>query len=162
VRTVVRAAAIMNRRPILLAPRTPVREAARVLLHRRAPGAIVVDDDHRWIGLFSQQGLVVALVQTAHHALPAAPVADFLDTPPPTLTEGATLPEIAHLFLRSGAPPALLPVLRESRVVGAVTRLDVARALDRALRSNDEPVAPPLYLSARSGAASPFDPRGRP
>ena len=52
---------LMDPKPITVGPQARVGEVARVLIKKRAHGAAVVDDEGRFLGFISGQGLVKAL-----------------------------------------------------------------------------------------------------
>lgn len=159
-RSAPRAGEFLNPRPPLLAPSTPVREAARLLLRTKAPGAAVVEGERRYAGIFSQQGLMLALVDTVHHELPAGPVSGYLDPPPPVLSEDTTLLTVVHVFAGFGEH-RVLPVLRGERLLGTVTRLDVARVFRAWLdKAEDLRAALPYLTAGPPPATPPFPTRG--
>ena len=161
-RAVPRASEFMVRRPPVLRPDTPVRDAARLLVRRALPGAAVVDEERRPVGVFSQQGLMVALVEALHHQHPAGTVADHLDELVPPVSEEAPLLTVVRIFVDVGEALSVLTVAREGRLVGVITRQEVGRAIAGALAANEELRAVANYLSASAGPEAPFDARRAP
>ena len=139
---------LMNPRPVTVGPEIRVGEVARVLLKKGAHGAAVVDDEGRFLGFISAQGLMNALNDYVHDDVPPGPAKHYLDPESPSLSEGAALMAAAQLFAKSGYNLWAVPVLRDERIVGVVTRLDVVRAVmgHFGRRKSQEPDT--LYISA--------------
>lgn len=121
---------IMTTKVATLVPGMQVHEAAKVLLKHRILSAPVVDEDGRFVGVFSQQGCMVALIAAAHDQVPAPfQVKAFLEAGAPTVSEETELMSIAGVFVRTkGAVIHSLPVLRDEKVVGVISRYDVIHA----------------------------------
>ncbi len=139
---------LMNPKPVTVGPEIRVGEVARVLLKKRAHGAAVVDDEGRFLGFISAQGLMNALNDYVHDDVSPGPAMQYLDPESPSLTEGAALMAAAQLFAKGGYELWAVPVLRDERIVGVVTRLDVVRAVMGYFgrRKSREPET--LYISA--------------
>jgi len=128
-----------------------VETAARALSDRRLGGAPVVDDDGRLLGLLEDDDLIVQdsrlhfptviSLLGGYLQLPSslsrfesdlrkavgATVADVMDADPPTCTEDDTLETVATVLHERGV--SRLPVIRDGRVVGIVSRGDIVRAI---------------------------------
>ncbi len=128
-----------------------VETAARALSDRRLGGAPVVDDDGRLLGLLEDDDLIVQdsrlhfptviSLLGGYLQLPSslsrfesdlrkavgATVADVMDADPPTCSEGDTLETVATVLHERGV--SRLPVVRDGRVVGIVSRGDIVRAI---------------------------------
>jgi CBS domain-containing protein len=117
---------VMVTRLVTLSAKTDVFDAiARLLLHR-VSGAPVVDEDGRYLGVFSEKCCMRALLDAASDLFDSATVADYMDCKAPTIDEGTDLLTIARVF--HGTPRRRLPVVREGKVVGQISRRDVLRA----------------------------------
>ena len=120
---------IMTSKVMILRPGMQVHEAAKVLLKHRILSAPVVDEDGRFVGVFSQQGCMTALIAAAHDQVPTPfQVGAFLESGVPTVDEETELMSIAAVFVRTKGAIHSLPVLRDNKVVGVVSRYDVIHA----------------------------------
>ena len=120
---------IMTSKVVTLPPEMQVHEAAKVLLKHRILSAPVVDEDGRFVGVFSQQGCMTALIAAAHDQVPTPfKVEAFLESGAPTVDEETELMSIAGVFVQAKSAIHSLPVLREEKVMGVVSRFDVIRA----------------------------------
>ena len=120
---------IMTAKVLTLRPGMQVHEAAKVLLKHKILSAPVVDEDGRFVGVFSQQGCMTALIAAAHDQVPTPfQVGAFLESGAPTVDEETELMSIADVFVRTKGAIHSLPVLRDNKVVGVISRYDVIRA----------------------------------
>lgn len=141
-----RAKDIMTVGPVSVAPETTVSEIAQLLLDRRISGVPVVDADNRvlgvvsegdlmrrpeirgprrrswWLAMFGDDPADAEFVKTrgrfAHEVMSAPAV---------TVDEEASVAEIAELLEERGIKR--VPVLRDGRLTGVVSRADLLRAL---------------------------------
>ncbi len=128
-----------------------VETAARALTERRLGGAPVVDAEGRLLGLLEDDDLIVQdsrlhfptviSVLGGYLQLPSslsrfesdlrkavgATVSDVMDADPPTCAEDDTLETVATVMHDRGV--SRLPVVRDGRVVGIVSRGDIVRAI---------------------------------
>jgi CBS-domain-containing membrane protein len=138
---------IMTTDVATLSPGTSVPEAAKLLVERRISGAPVVDGTRRVIGIVSEGDLIrraelgtekewsgwreflMAKRTLAHEFIRshATRVGDIMTKPVWTVSEDASLAELAELFEKKNVRRA--PVLREERLAGIVSRADMVRAL---------------------------------
>jgi CBS domain-containing protein len=139
---------MMNRKPVILDPDTRMGDVARIFLKKKIPSAAVVDEEQRFVGVVSTQGLMLALVDAVHDEVPAGAVAGYLDPDPPRLTEKTPLMVVAEMFVKGGYTNRSLPVLRGDRLVGLVTRLGVIQAVMNYLAGVEDRHAQALYISA--------------
>lgn len=137
---------IMTREVLTIGPDTPVAEIANVLLARRISGVPVIEDDeiigivsegdliHRreigterragswWLKLFGGDRSPLDFIKI--HGLSAR---DVMTRPAITVTEDAALNQIADLFERRHIKR--VPVTRDGRLVGIVSRANLVQAL---------------------------------
>lgn len=117
---------IMSTKLVTLSPDTDVVQAIGDLLDHRISGAPVVDSDGRFLGVFSEKTSMSVLVQAAYEQLPTTQVAAFMDTDlERTILEDVTFLECARMFRET--PYRRLPVLRDDKLVGLISRRDVLR-----------------------------------
>jgi CBS domain-containing protein len=145
------AADIMSRDVLTFDPETSVEEAIRTLVDRGFGGAPVVGSDGALLGMISDSDLIVEEsrlhVPTVISILGAqitwppavhrfqeelrkavsAKVGDAMNTEPSSVTETASLEDIASVLHDRNIRQ--VPVLRDGRIVGIVSRRDVLRAM---------------------------------
>lgn len=138
----------MTTRVITVRPDTPAHEIARILVENRISGVPVVDEENRVLGIVSEGDLIRRLEDTddgrrrswwlellasperraedyvrAHGRLARDIMTDVVTV----IDEGATLGEAARLLEEKHVKR--LPVVREGKLVGIVSRADLLRAL---------------------------------
>ena len=109
---------------ITVSPQTDVLDAIGFLLKHSISGAPVVDAERKFLGTFSEKSSMRVLLDAAYEQVPSTEVSAFAD---PNLdrviSEETDLLECVQLFLET--PFRRLPVLREGKLVGQVSRRDV-------------------------------------
>lgn len=141
-----RARDIMVSRPATLKSDMDVYDAIGLLLKHSISGAPVVDDDGRYVGVFSERSCLSLLVEGAYDQLPTTQVYAFMDEDAETITDELDLFSIAQAFLSTNS--RRLPVLRNGMLVGQVSRRDVLRAVHDTLDIKKTKGSPLLYLSS--------------
>jgi CBS domain-containing protein len=136
----------MTREVLTVGPDTPIAEIAKVLLERRISGMPVIEDDEiigivsegdfirrpeigtdkrtgsLWLKLFTAEQSPVDFIKI--HGLSAR---DVMTRPAITVTEDAPLHEIADLF--ESRHIKRVPVMRDGKLVGIVSRANLVQAL---------------------------------
>lgn len=140
------ASDIMVRRLVKLQPDTDVFKAIETLVKNRISGAPVVDEDNRLLGVFSEKCCMQVLVDAAYEGLPTNQVRAFMDKDPDSVDENTQLISIANFFLIT--PSRRLPVLRNGKLVGQISRRDVIRVAARKAPKQTDHSKRLLYLSA--------------
>lgn len=142
---------VMNKSPLTLTPDMIIRDAAKKLMKKNVFAAPVVDPDGNFIGMFSQQGCMVGLVDAVYHEVPLPlHVGDYL-TPEKhtlTITEDAPIMTAVAKFAESEELILSLPVLREGKVVGLIARQDVIHTFFKITKKIPDPKQAILYISA--------------
>ena len=129
---------LMTERPRTTGPDLPLREAARELLDAGLAALPVVDEDGRLLGLLSERELMRHLLSTeilagpsGRHAGPAAQarrtVRDVMTRQVLCVAPEQSVAEVAALMTNKDVER--LPVVREGRLVGFLTRGDIVRKL---------------------------------
>ena len=114
-----RADDIMNAKPLTLAKDALIGEAANEMWSKQSPVATVIDEHHHVVGVLSQQGLMLALLDVVNYSMPAGPVTDYLDPSTRHISPQTTLLQMAEKFVRRGyAIRALTVVDKDERLVG--------------------------------------------
>ena len=143
------ASDIMVTRLVKLDPGTDVFKAIEILVKNRISGAPVVDDDGKLIGVFSEKCCMQVLLDALYEGLPTNDVRAFMNTAPDFVKEDAHLISIANFFLIS--PNRRLPVLRNGKLVGQISRRDVIRVAAKKSPKRSDHSKRLLYLSALRG-----------
>jgi len=150
---------IMTKKVTTLLPDTSLLEASKLLVKKNWLCAPVVDEDGKFVGVFSQQCAMRALVTAVYDEMPSTEVGAWLDPNPLTIHEGATMVRCAQVFANPKHRGPALIVLRDDRVMGIVSRIDVLAAVTQYLAGVPDRETRLLYLSGlRQGEETPgFD-----
>lgn len=141
-----RAVDVMTTNVCVASPDAPIREIAREMWERRISAVPVVDDDDRVLGIVSEGDLVrraelgtdrrswwldlvssdrtLASDYVKTHGRTAR---DVMSRPPVVVEESTELAEIARLL--ESRRIKRVPVVRDGRLIGIVSRADIVRAL---------------------------------
>jgi len=111
---------IMTKRVVSTRPSRKVEEVTRVLYFHGISGLPVVDEEDRVIGMVTEADI---LGRTTGQDT----IGDIMTSPVHTVAEDAPLEEIATLL--TDRKIKRVPVVREGKLVGVVSRADVVRAL---------------------------------
>lgn len=140
------AGEIMTTRLFTLRPDTDVFDGIDTLVRHRISGAPVVDSEQNLLGVFSEKSCLEVLIDAAYERLPTNRVSAFMDPNPTTITEDTDLLTIAQIFINKRT--RRLPVLRDEKLVGQVSRRDVIRAAAKIRAAYPDRESTLLYLSA--------------
>jgi CBS domain-containing protein len=147
------ASEVMTRNVLAVAPETPRRTVAKLLLDRGISAAPVVDADGHVIGMVSENDLLGREIERRvprrewwlellaegedlapefleHVRAADRPVREVMVSPVVTVSESTSIEEIAEILQRNHIKR--VPVLRDGRMVGIVSRADLIRALSQA------------------------------
>ncbi len=152
-----RAQDIMDRDPIVVSGDQIVRDAAELMWRQGSPAAVLVDEQRHPLGILSQQGLMLAMLDIVSHGMPPGPLRGYLDPGLVTIEESAGLVHMAEIFVRKGSAVRALPVVSNDRLVGLVLRRNVVQAVMQYLEGVDDVRQRVLYLSALRDEAPYFD-----
>lgn len=146
------ASEVMTRDVLSVAPEMPRRKVAKLLLERGISAAPVADVNGSVIGMVSENDLLgreierrlprrewwLEMLAEGEDLAPEflrcleatdGPVRDVMVSPVVTVSESTTVEEIAETLQRHHIKR--VPVLRNGRMVGIVTRADLVRALSQ-------------------------------
>ncbi len=129
---------VMGERPLTVAADAPLREVARLLVRTGLGALPVVDEDQRVIGMVSEREVIRYLLNvqafTGPDARVAAPtvagtrsVRDVMTRQVLCVSPDQPIAEVASLM--SNKDVDRVPVVREGRLVGFLTRGDIVRKL---------------------------------
>jgi CBS-domain-containing membrane protein len=120
---------------------TPIDTALKVLAEHRVSSLPVVDDDGAVVGIVSERDLLRrAIDRTSSRRHPGQPtdqpgvepptrVGEVMTPSPHTVTPDSDVADAAHVF--SMMSWKAMPVVRDRRLVGVISRSDIVRALTR-------------------------------
>ena len=141
---------IMTKKPLILKPDMVVRDAAKRLMKKGVIAAPVVGPDHEFIGMFSQQGCMVGLMDAVYREVPLPlHVADYLESKEryQPVTEDEPIMTAVARFANSRELLLCLPVVRSGKVVGVVARHDIIRAFFKLTAKIPDTKEAILYIS---------------
>lgn len=110
-----------------LSPSTPVLDAIDFLLKNRVTGAPVVDDDGALLGILTEKDCLRLVARSAEPENVSDLVRDLMTTELVTIPPTMDIYYAAGLFLKESF--RRFPVVEDGRLVGAVTRFDILRAI---------------------------------
>jgi len=137
---------IMITRLLTVSPEMDVFEAIQLLLKHRVSGAPVIDAEGTFYGVLSEGSCMSLVVESAYGQLPTTQVRAFMNDHPQTITDETDLLTIAQIFRSSSH--RRLPVLKEGKLVGQISRRDVLEAAHRMIHLAPEDENALLYLSS--------------
>lgn len=114
--TDLRASQLMTTSVMTLSPDTLVENAARLMFENAISGMPVVDDQERLIGVVSEYDIISKHGETVSDIMTTAVVSVGEDTDPETVARMLTEQRIRRI-----------PVVREGRVIGIISRSDLVR-----------------------------------
>jgi len=115
-----------------LNPQTQILDAVDFLLAKHVTGAPVVDDQNRVVGILTEKDCLNLLAAGSDADVPRGTVADFMTTEVQTIPPGMNVYFCAGLFLNTTV--RRFPVVEDGKLVGAITRFDILRAIQKNLR----------------------------
>jgi CBS domain-containing protein len=162
-----RAHHIMSRDVITVTPQTKIEDAANIMLRSHISGLPVVDDDAQLVGIVSESDFLrrseigtgrkrAAWLQFLLGPGKAAAdfvrergrrVEDVMTQAPITVDEETPLDELVGLMEKNGIKR--LPVMRDNKLVGIVTRSNLLQAVASMAREIPDPTADDEHIRER-------------
>ncbi|MBC7216655.1 MAG: CBS domain-containing protein [Candidatus Caldatribacterium sp.] len=118
-----RAVDIMSHPVRTVTPETTMEEAFALLVRFGFSGLPVVDGEGKIVGLIARRDVEKAV----HHGLKRAPVRSFMSTDLVAVGPEASLVEVRNLMVEKDV--GRIPVVKNGRILGIITRSDVLRAM---------------------------------
>ena len=112
-----------------LRPDAPILDAVRFLLDKHVTGAPVIDDAGVVVGMLTEFDCLRLLAEGANNEVPRGTVRDYMSHKIVTVPSRMDIYYAAGLFL--GQRFRRLPVVDDGKLVGAITRFDILRAVER-------------------------------
>jgi CBS domain-containing protein len=150
----VKVADFMTRDVTAVTADTTLKEVAKVLSRRRLSGLPVVDEEQHVIGFISERDLIDSIfpgrfaerddIRFPNFALIATQLAkagekrvfEYMTREPVCVAEEATEEDVVELMITKDLK--ILPVTRENKLVGVVTRADLYQALIEKAEAEEE------------------------
>ena len=121
----------MDRHVQTISPEADIMEAVDFLLEKRVTGALVADDKGKLVGILTEFDCLRLLTHGDERAeAPRGKVKDFMTSDVQTIPPTMDIYYCAGLFMNVSF--RRFPVVENGRIVGAVTRVDLLRAVRHA------------------------------
>lgn len=114
-----------------LSPDTQILDAVDFLLAKHVTGAPVVDEEGRVVGIITEKDCLNLLAAGSDADVPRGTVADFMTSQVQTIPKTMNIYFCAGLFLNTTV--RRFPVVDGKKLVGAITRFDILRAIQQEL-----------------------------
>lgn len=111
-----------------LRPDDEIFHAVRFLLEHHVTGAPVVNDDHEVVGIITEKDCLRLLAEGENGEVPRGTVADFMTAQVRTVNPHMNIYFVAGMFLNDVV--RRFPVVENGKLVGAITRFDILRAVE--------------------------------
>jgi CBS domain-containing protein len=116
---------VMTKNVISISPTALVEQAIDVMLERQVSGLPVIDRDGQLVGVITEYDALRLMLENQRWCV--APVAHYMSTEIVSVPEDASLDTVAQIFRSTGV--RRLPVVREGRMVGIISRRDLMRVI---------------------------------
>jgi predicted transcriptional regulator len=120
----------MNGTKITFTPDMDVLRAIHQLIEFKISGAPVIDHHGNLIGFLSEKDCMQVALNTAYQDEAAGKVAEFMHKGCSTVDVETSIIEVAEIFLQTAYK--CMPVLKDNRLVGSITRQNILKALETA------------------------------
>ncbi len=115
-----------------LSPDTDIIKGVSILLQKRVTGAPVIGADGQLVGILTEfDCLRLLTLGDADHNAPSGRVRDFMTSPVQTIPPDMDIYYAAGRFMKVHF--RRFPVVEDGRLVGAITRFDILRAVHHGL-----------------------------
>jgi len=132
----VTAGDVMRKDVVTLSPEDTLEKARRTLLEHQVSSVPVTDAENQVVGVISEFALMDLLFDPQ---LKDAPISQFMIREVHTVEEKDEITRLAHIFARHQI--RRLPVLRDKKLVGMVSRRDLLRHFADSESGLEEPLA---------------------
>jgi predicted transcriptional regulator len=119
----------MNGTKITFTADMDVLSAIHQLIEFKISGAPVIDHHGNLIGFLSEKDCMQVALNAAYQGEAAGRVSEFMHTGCQTVDVDTSIIEVAETFLQSAFK--CLPVIKDNRLVGSITRQNILKALEK-------------------------------
>jgi predicted transcriptional regulator len=119
----------MNGTKITFTPDMDVLRAIHQLIEFKISGAPVIDHHGNLIGFLSEKDCMQVALNAAYQGEAAGKVSEFMHEGCKTVDVEASIIDVAETFLTTAFK--CLPVVKENRLVGSITRQNILKALEK-------------------------------
>jgi CBS domain-containing protein len=112
---------------ITFTPDMDVMEAVRILVEKRISGAPVVDEHGNLLGMLSEKDCLRVALSAGYHGDWGGRVAEYMNPDVECVDAETSVLDIARKFIEGKY--RRYPVVKDSRLVGQISRRDVLKAL---------------------------------
>jgi CBS domain-containing protein len=124
----------MDRYVETISPEDDIMDAVDFLLEKRVTGALVTDANDRLVGMLTEYDCLRLLTHgDARGEAPAGKVKDYMVAEVQSIPPTMDIYYCAGLFMNASF--RRFPVVENGRIVGAITRFDLLRAVRRSFES---------------------------
>ncbi|MCX4187299.1 CBS domain-containing protein [Methylophaga sp. OBS4] len=120
----------MNGTKITFTPEMEVLYAIHQLIEFKISGAPVIDHHGNLIGFLSEKDCMQVALNASYQGEAGGRVIEFMHNMVETIDVDASIIEVAEKFLQTDYK--CLPVVKENRLVGSITRRNILKALEMA------------------------------
>lgn len=117
----------MDTRVHTLAPETPILEAIDFLIDKHVTGAPVVNAQDEVVGILTEKDCLMVLALGSDNERPTGVVSEFMSKNVVQIPSRMNIYYAAGLFLNHNF--RRLPVVDDGKLVGAITRFDILKAI---------------------------------
>ena len=118
---------IMAKKLVTFKPDTKVIAAIQILIKNRFSGAPVVNDKGELIGILSEMDCMETVIHNSYYGESGGFVRDFMTTELTTVNPEMGIVDLAQFFQKKHF--RRLPVVKNGKLVGQVSRRDVLKAI---------------------------------
>jgi len=117
----------MDKHVATLFPETDILDAVAFLVEKRVTGAPVIDRSGKLIGILTEKDCLRLVAKGVEGKLPRGTVATYMTSEPQTVSPTMDIYYAAGLFIDRDFRRFL--VVEDGKLVGAITRFDILRAV---------------------------------
>ncbi len=118
---------VMTTPVVTIPPNALVEDALEIMLRHSISGLPVVDEEGKLVGILSEFDTLMLLGDSSDQYSPITPIAHLMTTDVAFIEEHYTIAQVANIFKTHGV--RRLPVVRDGKVVGVVSRRDLVRVI---------------------------------
>ncbi len=114
---------------VTVKPDDDIYNAIQLLIKKQISGSPVVDDHGQLIGMLSEKDCLTILSRRAYHQHASGKVSEYMTTKVHTVSPDMPLVDLAEKMAAPDFPFRRVPVVKDGRLVGQISRRDVLIAI---------------------------------